>query len=156
MKKLMLLAGLYCLQPNMYAASSGPVRNIDAPVTANERAMTHFRANFAEARDAVWVKMKDNDIYCTFRKGEVMDRVFYNSRGRWEYTLISYPPSGLVSEVKDQVLSDFEGYHITYVNEIRSRYGDPVYMINLEDCNNIKVIRYVRGESEVQLTLKKG
>ncbi|MEJ0080317.1 MAG: hypothetical protein WDM78_05010 [Puia sp.] len=59
MKKLMLLAGLCCLQPVLYASSwvNPGINTLDiAPINASDRAKAHFNANYAEARDAIWYK----------------------------------------------------------------------------------------------------
>jgi len=146
MKKLMLLAGLYCLQPALHAAAW--VRtDVDfvAPINATDRAKAHFNENYAEAEDAVWFALPDKTIYCIFHQGRKVNRVFYNSHGYWLYTLIGYPASGLHKDIKTLVQDNFKGYHITYVNEIRSDLDEPVYMINIENEVYGKVIR-VAGE----------
>ncbi|HXB31560.1 MAG TPA: hypothetical protein VNW49_17155, partial [Puia sp.] len=96
MKKLIFLGALYCLQLNLHAAPVSPaVINKIAPVSAYDRAKAHFNANFPQAKDATWFNLPNNEMYCTFRDGKVINRVFYNSHGYWQYTLLSYPGSGL-------------------------------------------------------------
>jgi hypothetical protein len=156
MKKLMLLAGLYCLQPALYAAVSGnPNSSYVAPVNASDRAKAHFNANYSEARDAAWYNLPNKNMYCIFHNGNIIDRVFYDSRGYWEYTLMGYPPSGLPQEVKDQVNYSFDGYRITWVNEIRSNQNKPVYIINIENENHIRVIRIAGDDVEEQMAFNK-
>lgn len=156
MKKLMLLAGLYCLQPTLYAASTAnPGASNIAPVNASDRAKAHFNANYSEAQDAVWYNLPNKDMYCIFHKGKVINRVFYDIRGYWLYTLMGYPASGLAQEVKDQVNYNFDGYHITWVSEVRSNQDKPVYIINIENENHIRVIRVAGDDIEEQMELNK-
>ena len=145
MKKLILFAALYCLQPALHAA----------PVDAHERAMTHFKANYTEAQDAIWYNQPDNIMYCIFHTGSVINRVYYDKHGRWMHTLKGYTSPSLDKNVKEMVLMNYLGYHITYVNEVRSIGSDPVFMINIENEDNIKIIKVVGEEMEVTQDLEK-
>ena len=156
MKKLMLLSGLFCLSLSIYAAPvSIPGKNYLAPVSASQRAKAHFKLNYKEVSDASWYNAPDNSIYCIFHKDNTVNRVFYDGQGYWRFTLVSYQPSILDDHIKKIVTDHFEGYHISYVNEVRSEYDDPVYMINIENAGNIKVIKIVNGEIEVKQDLIK-
>ena len=157
MKKLMLLAGLYCLQPALYAntiaiSSSSHI----TPVSASDRAKAHFNANYSEARDAIWYSLPNKNLYCIFHNGKAVNRVFYDSRGNWQYTLMGYPGSSISKDVKDQVAYDFDGYHIVWVNEIQSSQNKPVYVINIENENHVKVIRVAGDIIEEQQAFTKG
>jgi hypothetical protein len=156
MKKLMLFAGLYCLQPNIHAASAIPSSvKTDASPKAGDRARAHFRENFGEVKNAVWYTGSDKNIYCVFQEGNIRNRVFYSKSGYWEYTLLSYPPSALRKDVKDRVQENFKSYHISYVNEIRSDSDEPVYIINIENGDFIKVIKEKGEDLEIQDSLEK-
>jgi hypothetical protein len=157
MKKLMLLAGLYFfLQPNLHAASgSSNVKFGIAPTSASARAMAHFKENFAWVQEVTWFNEPDN-MYCVFHQGNMVNRVFYDEHGYWQYTLISYPPSSLTKTIKEKILNNFGGYKITYVNEIRSENYEPVYMISMENEDNIKIIRISGDDMQVKQDLKKG
>jgi hypothetical protein len=156
MKKLILLAGLYCLQPTLKAAPHGvDAKYRPAPASATARAMAHFKENFAWVQDADWFNTVENNMYCVFHQGNIVNRVFYDQNGYWQYTLISFPPSVLPKNVKKMVSENFDGYTISYVNEIVSINDEPVYMINIENTDDIKVVR-VSGESiEVNQDIKK-
>ena len=160
MKKLMLLAGLYCLQPALYASTwvNPGISNMNdvAPINASDRAKAHFSANYSEARDASWYNLPNKTMYCIFHCGKTVSRVFYDSRGYWQYTLMGYPGSNLSKDVKDQVAYDFDGYHIVWVNEIQSNQNKPVYVINIENENHVKVIRVAGDIIEEEQAFTKG
>jgi hypothetical protein len=156
MKRLILFAGLYCLHPNLQANSLNlSVKKHATPFPASDRAMAHFKSNYADAADVEWFKPDGKDMYALFHEGDKTEHVFYNNDGYWQYTLISYPPTSLDKNATEQVLNFYDGYHISYVNEIRSLYNEPIYVINIEDANHIKVIKLVRGDIEVQEDLNK-
>ncbi len=156
MKKLMLLAGLYFLLQGLQAApASTNVKHVMAPISGHDRALIHFRENYAWVQDAVWYNMENDNILCVFHQGNIVNRVYYNKLGYWQYTLLSYPPADLSNSVKQNVLNNFGGYHISYVNEIRSNDREPIYMINIENENNIKVIEVIGEQMEVTKDLVK-
>jgi hypothetical protein len=155
MKKLMLLAGLYCLQPALYASSwvNPGINNISneaLPINASDRAKAHFNTNYSGAHDATWYTLPNKDMYCLFHTNKIANRVFYDSRGNWQYTLVGYPGTALSSEVREQVANVYDGYQITWVNEIRSNQSKPVYVINIENLSHIRIIRLAGDEIEEQ------
>jgi len=156
MKKLILFAGLYCMLPGLYAASIVKSANHKmAPVSASERAKAHFRENYAEVDNVAWYTAPDNSLYCIFHRRNTVDRVFYDSRGYWQFTLVSYQPSELKMNIRQRISDQFEGYRITYVNEIQSAYDEPIYMVNLENAGNIKVVKVTGDDIEVKQALIK-
>jgi hypothetical protein len=155
MKKLMLLAGLYCLQPTLHAASFNKPVNEKALVRASERAWAHFKEYYEGAQQVNWYTFDNKEMYCISHKGDTVNRVFYDKHGYWKYTLLSYPGYDLPKDVKEQVTSSFRCYQITSVTEVRSHNIEPVYVINIENDNNIKVIRVFGEEIEVKQDLEK-
>jgi hypothetical protein len=156
MKKLMLFAGLLCLHLSLLAGSiSKPGITNMAPINASDRAKAHFSANYSGARDAEWYSLPDRNMYCIFHQGTAVNRVFYDSRGYWQYTLLGYPASGLDKNVKELVTDFFNGYRILYVNEIRSYKDAPVYIINIENEDQTKLIRVTGDEIEQEQSFKK-
>jgi len=157
MKKLILFAGLYCLLlPGIYAASTvNSTRYRMAPVSASERAKAHFKENYAEVQNVAWYTAPDNSLYCIFHRENTVNRVFYDSRGYWQFTLVSYMPSELKMNIRQQISDQFEGFRITYVNEIQSAYDEPIYMVNIENAGNIKVLKVTGDDIEVKQSLLK-
>jgi hypothetical protein len=157
MKKLMLLAGLYCLQPNLHAATYRSSAGYEySPVNAAARARANFKENYAWVKDASWYDASDNSMYCIFYQGTMVNRIFYDRNGNWQYTLVSYPGSVLSKTIRETVLDNFAGYRITYVNEVRTDGQETVYMINLEDENSIKVVQVTGDDILVKQALTKG
>jgi hypothetical protein len=157
MKQLMLLAGLWCLQPAAHAAPGNSHAKYDAtPVNVRDRAMSHFKENYAWVVDAAWYTTPANNLYCFFHQGNILNRVFYDKRGDWEYTLLSYPPSVLPKSVEKMIHGSFGGYRISFANEIRRPGQDPYYVVNIENANHIKVIQVEGDQIDIRQSLIKG
>jgi hypothetical protein len=156
MKKLILLAGFYCLQPTLHAApGKTDAKYLPAPMSASARAMAHFKENYAWVQNADWFSTAEKNMYCVFDQGNIVNRVFYDQNGYWQYTMVSFPASDLSRNLRKIVSDNFAGYNITYVNEIISETEEPVYMINIENADNIKVIRVTGDATEVKEDIKK-
>ena len=156
MKKLMLLAGLYCLQPALQAAPShSNVKHDILPANARDRALTHFKDNYAWVQDAAWYTTAENNLYCTFHQGKILNRVFYDKYGNWQYTMLSYPPSVLAKPVKELILENFPGYQISFATEIRTGDQEPAYVINIENEDHIKVVHVSGDNFEVRQAFNK-
>ena len=155
MKKLMLFAGLFCLQPALHAAPLHPATHILAPTSANERAIAHFKAHYRDAENVSWFTLSNSNIYCVSHMGDTVNRVFYDKHGNWKYTLLSYPGYELPKNVKATVTDYFKCYQVSSVTEVQSHDIAPVYVVNIENDDNIKVIRVFGDEIEVQQDLDK-
>jgi hypothetical protein len=156
MKKLMFFAGLYCLQPSLQAAPViHPSKEIATAGAANERAIAHFNANYAGAREVSWYTLDNQNIYCVSHRGDTVNRVFYDKHGYWKYTLLSYPGYDLAKNVKDQVTDYFTCYQVTSVTEIRAHNIEPVYVIDIENDKNIKIVRVSDDDIDVQQDMEK-
>jgi hypothetical protein len=156
MKKLILLAGFYCLQSTLNATPfAPPVKNKVALTDASERAKRHFKNNYSAAQGETWCTLPDKEMYCMFSQDNTVSRVFYDKHGFWKYTLTGYSESNLVENVKERVLNEYDGYAISYVNEIRTQADEPIYIINIESAKSIKVIKVVGDDIVVQQSLLK-
>ena len=152
----MLLAGLYCLQPTLQAAPAHSNGKHDVvPANARDRALAHFKDNYAWVDDAVWYTTTENSLYCTFRQGNIRNRVFYDQHGNWQYTLLSYPPSVLAKSVTDLISENFHGYRLSFVNEIHTGDQEPTYVINLENNDYIKVVHVTGDNFEIRRAFDK-
>jgi hypothetical protein len=153
----MLLAGLWCLQPGAQAASGNAYAKYDVtPVNVRDRALSHFKENYAWVQDAAWYTTPGNNLYCFFHQGNIANRVFYDKHGDWEYTLLSYPPSVLPKSVTKMIHGSFGGYQISFVNEIRRPGQDAYYVVNIENDNHIKVIQIEGDQIDIRQSLIKG
>ena len=156
MKSLLLFAGLLCLQPTLFAnsvVSSDKIRN--SRLSASDREQEHFKTHFSDAQDPIWYNQGTENTYCIFHSGDITNRVFYDGRGSWKYTLKSYAPADLKPEVKDLIMNRFGNYAISYVNEVQSDANGPVYVINLENADSIMVVQVAGDDIQISQALTK-
>jgi hypothetical protein len=157
MKKLFFLAAFYCLHA---AADAKPVSGKEPQLahrtkpSGYDRALHHFSLNYSGTADASWISFTHQGFLCTFHSQGMVNRVHYDKNGNWMYTISGYGPASLSTEVSDQVLFEYPGYKIRFVNEIVSS-TDPVYVINIENEINIKVIRVCADQIDVLQDLEK-
>ncbi len=157
MKKLILLAAMYCLQPGAHASapSGKPIGEINAPVRATDRAKEHFRLHYEAAQDVTWYNVGQDIMYCIFKEGEKENRVFYDRKGYWKYTLQNYPGYILPEVVKQQISDMYKCYQISSVTEIHTYANEPTYVVNIENDGFIKVLKIVGEDIEVQQAFEK-
>ena len=105
----------------------------------NAKAVKDFQTRFAEANNAQWFS-GPNGFVSYFIKDGYGDRVFYDKKGRWQYSLIFYNETKLPHNVRSAVRSIYFDLNITMVEEVQTPDGK-VYIVHLEDKSNIKILK---------------
>jgi hypothetical protein len=120
----------------------------------NAKAIRDFNVRFGGASNALW--FSDNNGFTTyFVKDGYGDRVFYDKKGHWEYSLIFYNEDKLPRDVRSAVKSTYFDMAITLVEEVQTT-DSKVYIIHLEDKANIKILKANdQGEYEILQDLSK-
>jgi hypothetical protein len=120
----------------------------------NARAIKDFNLRFNDANNAMW--FSDRNGYTTyFVKDGYGDRVFYDKKGHWEYSLIFYNEDKLPRDVRAAVKSTYFDMAITLVEEVQT-IDSKVYIVHLEDKANIKILKVNdQGEYEILQDLSK-
>lgn len=91
---------------------------------------------------------KDFTLY-RYSADNIDHKVYYNLRGAWLYTILSYDERGLPSPIKSRIKSDYDDYRISWVDEIRSPGHQPVYRVQLNSCTRLVIVQ-VDEEEMVQ------
>ena len=114
----------------------------------NTKAVKDFQTRFADANNAQWFSDR-NGLVSYFVKDGYGDRVFYDKKGRWQYSLIFYNETKLPRDVRSSVKSIYFDMNITLVEEVQTPNGK-VYIVHLEDKSNIKILK-VNDEGEMEI-----
>jgi hypothetical protein len=109
------------------------------------RAIRDFQVRF-NASNAMWFSDK-NGFVSYFVQDGFGERVFYDKKGRWQYSLIFYGEDKLPRDIRAIVKSTYYDMAITLVEEVQTNDGKG-YVIHLEDKSNIKIIK-VNSEGEM-------
>jgi len=120
----------------------------------NAKAIKDFSTRFNDANNAQWFSDR-NGFTTYFIKDGYGDRVFYDKKGHWEYSLIFYGEDKLPRDVRAAVKSTYFDMAITLVEEVQTT-DSKVYIVHLEDKANIKILKVNdQGEYEILQDLSK-
>ena len=112
----------------------------------NNKAIKDFQSRFNTVGNAKW--FSDGNGYVSyFIKDGYGDRVFYDKKGRWQYSLLFYGEDKLPKDVRTVVKSTYFDMAITLVEEVQTNDGKG-FVIHLEDKSNIKIVK-VNSEGEM-------
>lgn len=117
--------------------------------TVNTRAAKDFKSRFANVKDGSWYADNNGSVSYFSRDG-YMNRVHYDKKGRWEYSLLCYGEDKLDREIRQAVRISYYDLNITLVKEVRTNCGT-VFFITLEDKSSIKILK-INYEGEMELT----
>ena len=77
------------------------------------------RPGFADANNAMWFS-DNNGFVSYFVKDGYGDRVFYDKKGHWQYSLIFYGEDKLPRDVRAAIKSTYFDMSITLVEEVQT------------------------------------
>jgi hypothetical protein len=122
--------------------------------TINTRAAKDFSARFNSVSNAMWFSDK-NGFVSYFVQDGFGNHVFYDKKGRWQYSLIFHSEDKLPKDLRAAVRSTYYDMAITLVEEVQTNDGTG-YVIYLEDKSNIKILKVNReGEIGIMQELEK-
>lgn len=145
-------------QKNFTAAEKGTTSNNHTAVNSaiNQKAINAFAKTHKNVSGESWEKTSDGYI-AKYTSDGVSNMLYYGNNGSWFGSLKSYFEGNMPAEVRRTVKREYYDYSITYVQEAETSdsEGKPTYIIQLEDKNEIKLIRVYNGEMEVWKEYKK-
>ena len=81
-----------------------------------------------------------NGFMSYFIKNGYGNRVFYDRKGHWQFSLILYAEDQLPVDLRASVKARYFDLAITLIEEVQTNDG-MVYIVHLEDKSNIKILR---------------
>ena len=113
----------------------------------NAKAIKDFQVRVKDADNAQWFS-DQNSFISYYEKDGLGNRVFYDKKGRWQYSLLFYREDKLPRDIRTIVKSTYFDMNITLVEEVQTPNG-MAYLIHLEDKSNIKILK-VNKEGEME------
>jgi hypothetical protein len=114
----------------------------------NAKAIKDFKKRFGNATNEQWYRIPDGFL-SYFTTDGFSNRVLYDKKGHWEYTVKFYPEDKLPHDIRALVKSTYYDCAITVVEEIQA-VDNLVYIVHLEDKKSIKNLRVSQdGEMDV-------
>ena len=105
----------------------------------NSKAVRDFQARFQKVENAQWFS-NQNGFMSYFIKNGYGNKVFYDRKGHWQFSLILYSEDQLPVDLRASVKSRYFDLAITLIEEVQTNEG-MVYIVHLEDKSNIKILR---------------
>lgn len=115
--------------------------------SANSKAENDFNKRFNNAAGAWWIA-DNNSIASYFKEDGFTNKVCYDRKGNWMYSMIYYNESKLPKNVRGYVKSAYYDMSIVLVKEVQTTLGK-VYVVNLEDKTTIRIVK-VNDEGEME------
>ncbi len=135
--------------PGMATTSSDGGYAIATEASAvNRKAVKDFQVRCAEAKDEKWFSVSDGFVV-HFTMDGFRDRLYYDKKGHWMYSLRYIDEKKLPREVRNQVKSTYFDFTIKLV-EIVEVPDHKVYLVHLEDSTTLKIVR-VSDEGEMDI-----
>jgi hypothetical protein len=114
---------------------------------ANSKAAANFSQQFKDQPNAEWF-VEDNVITAYFKNDDITTRSVYDKKGNWLHTMSIYPESRMPDDVRRTIKSEYNGYNITQVQEIKE--GDKkFYVVHLQDGKKYKQVGVCDGETNI-------
>jgi hypothetical protein len=121
----------------------------------NLRALRDFMNRYDQEDHVFWFSTPDGGFESYFIRDGYGDRVIYDRKGNWLFSLINYGEDKLPRNIRSTVKSVYFDFKIILVEEIQRTEGIE-YIVSLEDQSNIRVVKVNReGELEVLQELDK-
>ena len=105
----------------------------------NSKAVRDFQVRFQKVENAQWFS-NQNGFMSYFIKNGYGNKVFYDRKGHWQFSLILYAEDQLPVDLRASVKARYFDMAITLVEEVQSNDG-MVYIVHLEDKSNIRILR---------------
>lgn len=112
----------------------------------NVKALNDFQSRFTNASDAKWFFTNDG-FEAFFVQSGSGNRAFYNKKGSWTCSIITYDENKLPQDVRAQIKSTYYDMTISHVQEIKNP-DHSVYIVTLQDKSTIMVLK-INQESEM-------
>jgi len=130
------------------ATAAGTSSANTASSTISLRAMKDFKSRFTNAKDELWFPINTGFV-AYFKEDGFQQRIYYDKKGRWEASMRDLTEKQLPRDVRAIVKSSYYDFTITLARVIEVP-DHKVYIIHLEDENNILIVRVSEfGEMDV-------
>ena len=114
----------------------------------NSKAVRDFQTRFQKVENAQWFS-DQNGFMSYFITNGYGNRVFYDRKGHWQFSLMLYTEDQLPVDLRASVKAMYFNLAITLIEEVQTNNG-MVYIVHLEDKSNIKILR-LSSDAEMEI-----
>src|SRR5882762_9838252 len=109
--------------------------------TVNEKAIQSFSKAYKGASGVEWDQLREGGFICKFSYGGIQERAYYDRKGNWLGTVAGYMEDKLPVEIRKMVRSVYYDHTILFVHEVAMAGKAPVYMVQVEDKKEIRILK---------------
>jgi hypothetical protein len=147
-----LLAGLFVLtQHGVQAQVSDHATLMNAHALNAEpaavKASRDFIQRVGDQKDEHWYKATAG-YEAEYTEGPVKAFYWYDKKGHWVYSILTYCEDRMPEEVRAQVRSNFYDFNIDWVKEVHEAQTT-VYVVHIESARTWKEVAFQDGEMRV-------
>jgi len=109
-----------------------------------------------EATDAMWQITSHNDYVARFSVDSIDVIVVYGKSGNWVSSVKRYSENRLPRDVRSVIKRLYPDYSIAHADEVNVSEGkNTVYVITIENAQQIQILNFCNGEIEVKNSFSK-
>ena len=110
----------------------------------NQKASRDFKKTFRDVNNEKWYSIK-NGFLAEFSLNTTKNRVVYDKKGNWKYTVSYYEEKNLPAEIRAIVKPVYYDYTISRVEEIHAN-DQIIYLVHVQNDTRLKTLRISEGE----------
>ena len=166
MKQIILAAAIFLMSLSSNTSSAQTIGDVsiilpgiaaekifEASATeVNARAVKDFSRSFKNAPGAKWFK-SDKGYFASFDNNGTNTKIVYDSKGRRNYSIISYPESKLDRQIKSRVMSVYFDATIIGVHQFEFE-NKTIHVIKMLDQDSTPMTLAVTDEQIQDITTR--
>ena len=127
--------------------SNNEIAEINSVTELNQKATRDFKKTFSDVNNEKWYSIK-NGFLAEFSLNTTKNRVVYDKKGNWKYTVSYYDEKNLPVEIKAIVKPVYYDYAISRVEEVHAN-DQIVYFVHVQNDSRLKTLRVCEGEMDL-------
>ena len=113
----------------------------------NQKAMRDFKKTFKEVNNEKWYLVK-NGFLAEFSLNSSKNRVVYDKKGNWRFTISYYEEKNLPAEIRAIVKPVYYDYTISRVEEVHAN-DQIIFIVHIQNDTSLKTLRVSEGQMDL-------
>jgi len=127
--------------------SKNEIAEITYANDVNQKATRDFKKSFKDVNNEKWYSIK-NGFLAEFSLNTSKNRVVYDKKGNWRFTVSYYDEKNLPAEIRAIVKPVYYDYSISRVEEVHTE-NKIIYIVHVQNESSLKTLRVCEGEMDL-------
>jgi hypothetical protein len=127
--------------------SNNEIAEITYVNEVNQKAMHDFKKTFKDVENEKWYLIK-NGFLAEFSLNTTKNRIVYDKKGNWKYTVSYYDEKNLPAEIRAIVKPVYYDYSISRIEEVHAD-DQIIYIVHVQNASSLKTLRVCEGEMDL-------